>query len=311
MAIQIQLRRGTSSQWVSANPILASGEKGIETDTGKEKTGDGVTPWTALPYFGGSGGTSTHPDLAGHDALGLATQAELDAHGHPHDHPAPTSMVSHDGTPAVGDWLRVKSVNPLVVERAAAPSGGGGTHPYPIGRYIQIHPDGNTVTTLTKNREYAFPFINGEAMRIDQLGVMFWSAGDGAAIVRFAIRADNKGNPGPVLVQASVGATTADGAGGNVWKYVLVDVAVPAGPLWATMVGQNWDATAVSMRAANGYFLSSTVGGSHINPGGWAGGHGPVLALQDNITGLIPDTWAHVSNDININVPNMSLRRSA
>lgn len=32
------------------------------------------------------------------------------------------SAVIHDGTPGVADWLKVKSVNPLVVERAAAPS---------------------------------------------------------------------------------------------------------------------------------------------------------------------------------------------
>ena len=56
MAQLIQLRRGTEAQWTSANPILASGEKGIETDTGREKTGNGVDAWEDLPYFGGSGG---------------------------------------------------------------------------------------------------------------------------------------------------------------------------------------------------------------------------------------------------------------
>ncbi len=38
---QIQIRRGTASQWTSANPTLASGEFGYETDTGKFKLGDG------------------------------------------------------------------------------------------------------------------------------------------------------------------------------------------------------------------------------------------------------------------------------
>ena len=38
---QIQVRRGTASQWTSANPTLASGEWGFETDTGKVKIGDG------------------------------------------------------------------------------------------------------------------------------------------------------------------------------------------------------------------------------------------------------------------------------
>lgn len=50
MAIQIQMRRGTAAQWASANPILAEGEIGFETDTRKFKTGDGTTAWTALNY---------------------------------------------------------------------------------------------------------------------------------------------------------------------------------------------------------------------------------------------------------------------
>jgi hypothetical protein len=47
---QIQIRRGTASQWTSANPTLASGEFGYETDTGKFKIGDGSTAWTSLGY---------------------------------------------------------------------------------------------------------------------------------------------------------------------------------------------------------------------------------------------------------------------
>jgi hypothetical protein len=55
MAVQIQLRRGTAAQWTSANPTLASGEIGIETDTKKEKVGDGTTAWNSLGYFNVNG----------------------------------------------------------------------------------------------------------------------------------------------------------------------------------------------------------------------------------------------------------------
>lgn len=55
MAQQIQLRRGTAAQWLSVNPILASGEMGVETDTHQFKIGDGSLAWTALPYGGTSG----------------------------------------------------------------------------------------------------------------------------------------------------------------------------------------------------------------------------------------------------------------
>ncbi len=47
----IKLRRGTAAQWTAANPILAAGEPGFETDTGKEKRGNGTSQWSELSYF--------------------------------------------------------------------------------------------------------------------------------------------------------------------------------------------------------------------------------------------------------------------
>jgi len=45
---RLQMRRGTSAQWASANPILAAGEPGLDTTTGLMKVGDGRTVWAAL-----------------------------------------------------------------------------------------------------------------------------------------------------------------------------------------------------------------------------------------------------------------------
>jgi hypothetical protein len=50
MAIRIQLRGDTSTNWTSANPILAERELALETNTGLYKIGDGVTSWNSLPY---------------------------------------------------------------------------------------------------------------------------------------------------------------------------------------------------------------------------------------------------------------------
>jgi len=50
--VRIQQRRDTASNWTSANPTLASGEMGIETDTAKFKLGNGSTAWTSLGYGG-------------------------------------------------------------------------------------------------------------------------------------------------------------------------------------------------------------------------------------------------------------------
>jgi hypothetical protein len=51
MSTRMQQRRGTSSQWTSANPLLASGEIGFETNTGKFKIGDGTQYWNDLGYY--------------------------------------------------------------------------------------------------------------------------------------------------------------------------------------------------------------------------------------------------------------------
>ena len=51
MATRMQQRRGTAAQWTSANPVLAAGEIGFETDTNKFKIGNGSTAWTSLSYF--------------------------------------------------------------------------------------------------------------------------------------------------------------------------------------------------------------------------------------------------------------------
>jgi len=52
--VRIQVRRGTASQWTSANPILAAGELGVESDTNLFKFGNGSTTWTALAYANNS-----------------------------------------------------------------------------------------------------------------------------------------------------------------------------------------------------------------------------------------------------------------
>jgi hypothetical protein len=54
MATRMQQRRGTATQWTTANPILAAGEIGFETNTNKFKIGDGVNTWSALNYFANS-----------------------------------------------------------------------------------------------------------------------------------------------------------------------------------------------------------------------------------------------------------------
>ena len=50
MPVQIQFRRDTAAAWTAADPTLASGELGLETDTSFYKIGNGSTAWTSLAY---------------------------------------------------------------------------------------------------------------------------------------------------------------------------------------------------------------------------------------------------------------------
>ena len=65
MAIQIQYRRGTAAEWTAANPTLAVGEPGYETDTGKFKVGTGSGAWTALAYSSGVTGATGPTGVTG------------------------------------------------------------------------------------------------------------------------------------------------------------------------------------------------------------------------------------------------------
>jgi len=57
MATRMQQRRGTASQWTSANPVLNAGELGWESDTNKFKIGDGTNHWADLDYFADTNST--------------------------------------------------------------------------------------------------------------------------------------------------------------------------------------------------------------------------------------------------------------
>jgi hypothetical protein len=63
MPVQIQIRRGTAAEWTAANPVLAAGELGLETDGPSFKIGDGATAWTTLAYASGTPGAPGDPGV--------------------------------------------------------------------------------------------------------------------------------------------------------------------------------------------------------------------------------------------------------
>ena len=72
MAIRIQNRRGTAAEWTAANPTLAAGEIGFETDTARFKIGTGSAAWDDLLY------SSTTSDFALNDLSDVSTTNKTD-----------------------------------------------------------------------------------------------------------------------------------------------------------------------------------------------------------------------------------------
>jgi hypothetical protein len=84
---QFQFRRGTAAQWTSADPILAAGEFGYESDTGKGKIGNGSTAWSGLNYVIGAfaasqlTGTTLAPTVVSSSLTSVGTLGALGVTG--------------------------------------------------------------------------------------------------------------------------------------------------------------------------------------------------------------------------------------
>ncbi len=51
-----RMRRGSSTAWTAANPVLGEGEFGLDLNASMFKIGNGVSSWTQLPYYSSGGG---------------------------------------------------------------------------------------------------------------------------------------------------------------------------------------------------------------------------------------------------------------
>lgn len=67
--ITFRFRRGTTIEWLATDPILKSGEPGVNLDVMKLKIGDGVKHWSQLSYLSGEGapGPQGEPGVDGTD----------------------------------------------------------------------------------------------------------------------------------------------------------------------------------------------------------------------------------------------------
>jgi hypothetical protein len=108
----IKLRRDTAANWTSANPTLAAGEQGFETDTGKIKIGNGSTAWTSLSYSN-PGGTVAQSQVTNLTS-DLAAKAPLA--GPTFTGTTTTAALTVTGNLTVGGTTTTVNATDLVVE---------------------------------------------------------------------------------------------------------------------------------------------------------------------------------------------------
>lgn len=87
MGQRIKVRRATSAQWATANPVLEDGEQGYDKTLKQYKTGDGATAWASLPFDRIDAGNIDNLPAAGQSAAqvdaaivakGYQTAAQVD-----------------------------------------------------------------------------------------------------------------------------------------------------------------------------------------------------------------------------------------
>jgi len=229
MPVQIQIRNGTAAQWTAANPTLAAGEVGIETDTKKQKFGDGTTAWNSLAYAGGTGTVTSVGWTGGIVSVGTPTTT-----------PAFTIAGTSGGIPYFSSGTAWASSGALTAN-ALVVGGGAGNAPTVLAS------TGTTTTVLHGNASGA-PTFGAVSLSADVTGnlpVTNLNSGTGATSSTFW-RGDGTwatpaggGGGGPVLESyQTISSNYSVTAGSNAFSVGPVSVAtgvavtVPTGQVW-------------------------------------------------------------------------------
>jgi hypothetical protein len=214
----IRVRRGTASDWTSANPILKYREVGIESDTGQTKTGDGVTAWSSLSYDAALAGPGTDPGdgLPAWRALAVApaVSAALIADG------AVTTTKIADGAVTAA-----KQATP-----AATPRFKSGRYYGPLSARTTSAPGTGVMT--------AVPFWVHATTTFDRIGCSITTAGAAGTVIRLGIYTDSLGQPSTKVLDAGTVAGDAVAS-----PELTISQSLTAGWYWLAAVSQVGSAT--------------------------------------------------------------------
>jgi len=163
MSTKIQLRRDTASAWTSANPALAAGEIGYETDTRNIKIGDGTTLWNSLkyqaPYYTGTNSTLANGTLSvdqTNNRVGIGTTS-------------PSTLLHVKGSYATGH-VRIETTGDI---GSGSPCYAGFYGTTGRGGYFGFGGSSNTLDMWNDAAGVTrFATNNTERMRIDSAGLV-------------------------------------------------------------------------------------------------------------------------------------------
>jgi hypothetical protein len=167
MAYRITLRRDTSANWITNNPVLLLGEPGYETNTARMKIGDGESNWNVLDYTQAIGPTGAT------GATGLTGPTGPTGSTGPTGFTGSTGETGPTGT--TGETGPTGSQGPIGNTGQNGITGPSGLdtsilsiNSYSIGYTLQIGDKGNLVEissfsnlNITVPTESTVPFLNG------------------------------------------------------------------------------------------------------------------------------------------------------
>lgn len=260
-ATTLQLRRQTAAQWSAANPILKDGEVGVETDTYKEKHGNGTTAWNSLAYFG-----SEYALLA--DAVPLSSTA-----------PSPLAKTAFAGTAnaaARGD--HVHPLPPVVGWYPLVPTNLGFAA-VPLGRADTWNSIGNFTAPVV-------PFPVPRSMTLTKLKVNINTAADAGTFTMALYASNDRGLPtgAPVWVSPQTDATTTGAK-----EFASLQVSLPMGHYWLCFGSRGFTTTRSQLLAAayDGRFAASLMSWGQDQES-WT--PTPIIANYNESTGAWPSS---------------------
>lgn len=160
---QVQVRRGTASQWTSANPTLASGEWGFETDTLKTKIGNGSTAWNSLAYATGSIALANVTGIDSNVSTWLATPSSANLR---------TALSDETGTGVAVFNDSPTILNPVITQPQATPTFTTNAYTLVAGDAgdILLASNGATAGTINIPTDATTNFAIGTQITILQVG---------------------------------------------------------------------------------------------------------------------------------------------